>query len=339
MDIEEDIVEALGILGLDVGEKQETRPVSLLRAILSIQQDPPVPLKFQDIYDGLMREDPSAKLSKAYVHRVLKSLVDSKMIRVGSPKSRRKKYIADANTLMAGLEYLKSRKTVEIEQAISALKTQLDKMDSLDCGHAAQEMIRGFTGREQEVSSRIVRGVDELHRVLRYNMLEVAEEGDIVRATMLWAGPFIEGSSERTKKFVDAAARGVEVRYLVSTDLFRFDSDPSAPLQKEAFHGIIQQVHQLRAKGLKFDVRLYLGPKTYNQVSLNNQGMVLIVTENPVTATWMTRQFNPDLIDNAVAAFDKDWERATSILEMTPEQIQAMGAKSGGLISEMTKGK
>lgn len=339
MEIDQDIVQALEFCGFKVGDNQETRLMTLLRAILKIQRDPPVPLRFKEIYESLMCEEPGTDLSKAYVYRVLKSLVDSKMIRLDNPKSRGKKYIADANTLMAGLEYLKSKKITELETEIAAMQSQLKKINSLDCGHIAQEVVKGITGREQEVSSRIVRGVDELHRVLRYNMLDVAEKGDIVRATMLWAGPFIEGSGERTRKFIEAVARGVEVRYLVSTDLFKFDSNLEKSFDRGPFLEIIQRVHELRSRGLRFDVRLYLGPKTYNQISLNDQSMVLILTENPMTATWMTRRFNPDLIDNAVASFDKDWSASKSILEMTPEEMRTIGVEPGGLISEMSKKK
>ena len=54
-----------------------------------------------------------------------------------------------------------------------------------------------------------------------------------------------------------------------------------------------------------------------------------------MTATWITRKFNPDLIDNAVASFDKAWKHSKSIMELTPKDYEALGAGHGGLIREM----
>ncbi|MBE0527383.1 MAG: hypothetical protein IH631_10600, partial [Candidatus Thorarchaeota archaeon] len=96
--------------------------------------------------------------------------------------------------------------------------------------------------------------------------------------------------------------------------------------------GMMTMFFDLRARGKKFDGKLYAGPKTYNQVSFNNESMALIIAENPVTATWITREFNPDLIDNAVESFDKDWEMAKSILDLTPDDYKAFGAEPEGLI-------
>ena len=98
---------------------------------------------------------------------------------------------------------------------------------------------------------------------------------------------------------------------------------------------MLHSVIEFRKSGIKFDVRLYDGPNTYNQVSFNNDNMALVIAENPMTATWITRDFNPDLIDNAVKAFDKDWRKAKSFLDMTPKEMQSLGVPLEALISEI----
>jgi hypothetical protein len=97
----------------------------------------------------------------------------------------------------------------------------------------------------------------------------------------------------------------------------------------------VKELTELRANGKMFDARLYVGPKTYNQVSFNTESMALIITENPVTATWITRDFNPDLIDNAVQTFDQDWEKGKSLLSLTPDDFQAFGVGPEGLIRKL----
>jgi len=333
---DKEISKALELCGFVTGDRQESRLIHLLSVILKLQTDPPIPLSFSDIYDQMMKEETESKLTRAWIHRVLKSLVDAKLVRLESPISHRKRYIADVNTVMAGLEQIKSDRIHELNLQKGEIDKTLLNIAELDCGELAQQFVKSITGTEQKISSRIVRGVDELHRVLRYNMLDVAKKGDIVRLTALWLGPFVEGAMERTMRFIETAKRGVDVRYMISTEVFRIeDLVASASYDIAKVLALLQNLGELRRAGLKFDIRIYEGPKTYNQVSLNRDNMALIIAENPVTATWITRDFNSDLIDNAVKTFDREWKKARSFLDMTPKDLEAFGVKPGGLISNI----
>lgn len=299
--------------------------MKVLGVILRLQEVPPIPLTFAEIFEQLEKENPSTTLTRTWVHRVLKSLVDAQLIRVENPTAHRKKYIADVNTIVAGLEQLKSQKVEDLETRSRETNDELTKVVALDCGQLSKQLIRAVTGRQEEVSSRIVRGVEELHRVLRYNMLDVAGKGDVIRATALWVQPFMDDETEtRTRRFLEAAERGAEVKYLISINIFQLDRNKKKYGSIEDIVGFVSILTDMKERGKKFDVRLYAGPYTYNQISFNNDNMALVITENPVTATWMTRKFNPDLIDNAVKTFEKDWKKSKSILDMTPEDFGAL---------------
>ncbi|MFW9807021.1 MAG: hypothetical protein ACFFFK_09870 [Candidatus Thorarchaeota archaeon] len=335
-----DVRSALELCGFTTGDIQESRLLNLLISILKAQRNPPVPLSFGEIYEQLQKDEPKPKLTKAWVHRVLKSLVETHLIRLESPTSKRKKYIADVNTVMAGLEKLKSERIEELEGQRTELEEDLKTLGSLECGALAQQFVKTVTGTQQKISSRIVRGVDELHRVLKYNMTDIAKKGDIIRVTVLWLGPFVdEGTIDRSMKFLDAAKRGAEIRYMVPAAIFDLNEMTDVGFNVENALKMVQNLIQLRKSGIKFDVRIYDGPKTYNQVSINRDNMVLIISEEPVTATWITRDFNPDLIDNAVKAFDRDWKKAKSFIGMKPEDLKSYGAEPGGLISKISSGK
>ncbi|MFW9963598.1 MAG: hypothetical protein ACFFCX_08545 [Candidatus Sifarchaeia archaeon] len=337
MSKDDEISKALEQLGFMTGDKKEFRSMNLLSVILKLQTDPPIPLTFSDIYDQFVIEDPEITLSKAWVHRILKSLVEFQLVRLENPTAHRKRYIADVNTMMTGLEQLKNNRINELEGQKDEIDNALAEVRNLECGVLAQDFVQRITGTQQKIRSRIVRGVDELHRVLKFNMLDVAKKGDVIRATALWLGPFVEGAMERTMKFVETAQRGVDVRYMISTEVFRIEElAPDISFNMEDVMKVIQHLGALRKSGVKFDIRIYQGPKTYNQVSINNENMALIITENPVTATWITRDFNPDLIDNAVKAFDKDWKRSKSFFEMTPKDLQSFTSEPGELIRRIT---
>jgi hypothetical protein len=335
-----DIMDALGLCGFVAGDRRESRLLNILSVILKLQANPPMALSFSEIYEQIEREEPSGTLTKAWVHKVLKALIDVQLIRVDNPAAHRKRYIADVNTVMAGLERIKSQRVKELEADIQTKCAILEDVNALDCGALAQEFVRSITGQRQEISSRVVRGVDELHRVLRYNMLDVAKKGDIIRATLLWAGPWVDSTArERLLRFFEAAERGVDIRYLVTEDVFRFEEEEAARRNLAALMGLFQKLVEMRARSKKFDARIYLGPKTYNQISLNRDSMALIITETPVTATWITRQFNPDLIDNAVKSFDRDWKRSKSVFELSQEDMIQLGVVPGGTMSQLVNPK
>lgn len=340
MSVDKQLTEILEICGFITGGKQESRLMSILAVILKLQEDPPIPLAFANIYEQIQIDNPSTKLTKAWVHRVLKTLIETQLVRVDNPTAHRKKYIADVNTIMAGFEQIKSKKIETLEVKHSEIEKEIVEVTALDCSHLSKEFVKSVTGRQEEISSRIVRGVEELHRVLRFNMLEKAGEGDIIRATLLWAGPFLdEASGSRVSNYFEATERGAEVRYLVSSDIFKYSEMEETKQGLQGLMGMMEVLVDLRARGNEFDARIYVGPKTYNQVSFNNESMALIITENPVTATWLTRQFNPDLIDNAVKTFDKDWKKAKSILDLTPEDFKAFGVPPEGLIRKVLSTK
>jgi hypothetical protein len=132
--------------------------------------------------------------------------------------------------------------------------------------------------------------------------------------------------------------RGADVRYMASIDIFRIEDAPIHNYPVKGARTFIQHLKDLMEQGLKFDFRIYEGPKTYFQVSFNNENMALVITEDPMTATWITRDFNPDLIDNAIKTFDRDWKKAKSFLKMTPEDFAALGAAPDGLITQIFSG-
>lgn len=336
MAVSNELKEALQMCGFVSGEKQESRLLNVLNVILRIQTDPPRALAFSEIYEQIEKEDPKTHLTKTWVHKVLKALIEIQMIRIDNPAAHRKRYIADINTIMGGMEQLKSRKVERLEDQLREIQDQLARVNALDCSTLAHEFVRCVTGKHQEISSRVVRGVEELHRILKYNMLDVAKRGDIIRATLLWLEPFMDGNAgNRMMNFIKAAERGADVRYLVTVDVLRLDEGAGFMSDAKGRLALIQYITELRKKGIKFDVRFYQGTKTYNHVSFNTDSMALVISENPLTATWITRQFNPDLIDNAVKSFDRNWKSAKSFFELASGDAAALGMVPDGMLGKL----
>ena len=67
---------------------------------------------------------------------------------------------------------------------------------------------------------------------------------------------------------------------------------------------------RLRSQGYNFEVRISTGGMAYNQSSLNDEALTLIITEEPPTATYVTRDFNKELIDTVISSFDNLWKES-----------------------------
>jgi hypothetical protein len=336
---DETLRESLETLGLNVGSAEEgSRAIGVLHAIFKIQGNPPTPRTFAEVYDSVLKENPDSKLSKAWVHRVLKPLVETQLVRVEGQSAYRKRYIVNVNTIMAGLENLKTDRIEHIENEMETLKSNHEQVSKLDCGLLAQRLVKSLTGQTQVPTTRIVRGVEELNRVLKYNITDMAKKGDVIRATVLWITPLLKGGEDRMMKFVDAAMRGADVRYLVTLDILSAGQMVEQEMDSQKMGEVAQGIIKMRKAGIKLDIRVFPAGKTYSQVSLNSESTALIITENPLTATWLTRDFNPDLIDNAIESFDKNWENAKSIFELTPKDFEAMGASDSPIAKMLIGG-
>ena len=53
---------------------------------------------------------------------------------------------------------------------------------------------------------------------------------------------------------------------------------------------------------------------TYQFVGRNSEGILLIVSENPLSVTWLPRSANPELLDNAIQSFDKDYSEGSDVI-------------------------
>jgi len=326
---------ALRSLGLVVGSSVDSRTLNLLGAILRIQENPPAPLPFKRIYESMMADNPGSSLTKAWVQRVLKSLVNDGLIRVESEYAYRKKYLADVSTVMAGLEKIKSETIQKLNNQRSVLMQQLDFVTSMDCGSLAENLVEGLTGDKQKLSSRFIKGMDEFRRVTNSTIFEVAKEGDIIRCSVMTFAPYLQGATERVEKIFVAAARGIEVRYSVTIEALTQDGSIRSEVTPEALARTIADFFSCRREGLPIDIRFNGGPKnTYRFMSLNNDSMAFMISENPMTAAWITRAFNPTLIDNAIANFDAQWGKSISLNNLSPEYLRKTGISPDSYIAK-----
>lgn len=332
-DMDERLSKTLGKLGLKMGKGKESRMLTVLRAVLDATEELEDAITFGEIYETLQREG-NFHASKAWVHRILKNLVELNLIRLESSEAFRRRYIGNVETVVGGLEKLKSDSEENYESQIGDLKKQMIEVSSIDCSNTGQDLVEVLTGKPQKLSSRFITGTDELHRVLQDHIHAPAKSGDIIRSTMSWGGPWIKSPRQRLTKYFESAMKGVDVRWIVDAEVFLSDSLAKS-LSAEEISIMFSEIVKLGREGKKFEVRIAMGGMAYNQSSLNDESLTLIITEEPPTATFVTRDFNKELIDTVIKSFDKQWNKSISLMKATPEDLQKMGFLQNPLMASV----
>ncbi|MBN2228700.1 MAG: hypothetical protein JW779_03830 [Candidatus Thorarchaeota archaeon] len=330
----DDMGRILSELGIVQSSDQDSKLLIILGVVLALSNELGMPVMFSDIFNRLTQEK-RMKLSKPYVHRILKSLIESRFIRCEHPDSSRKRYIANIETVVIGLEASKQGKERSIQAEMDLLHSKLKSLQQAEVGRLGELLVESLTGKSQSLRSRFISRVEDLHIILSNHVLGPAGEGDMVSSTMNWFTSFVdENMVYRFQKFLDAAMRGADVRYLVSMSAL-VENRELNDMSLERVAPALASIMRMKEEGYKIDVRIFQGPLTYSHSTLNDAAMALIITESPMTATFVTRDFNPTLIHEVNETFERNWASAISILDMTKERIESMGLGEIGLLRKM----
>ncbi|MFW9843540.1 MAG: hypothetical protein ACFFEV_03075, partial [Candidatus Thorarchaeota archaeon] len=129
------------------------------------------------------------------------------------------------------------------------------------------------------------------------------KKGDEVRFALEWMSRVDVLTPARVGRLMKLMEDGVNFRGL--------EHNKISKEHREAFK---QLTLQYREQGHKPGFRICdKQDSTYQFVGRNDVGIVLIVSENPMSATWIPRSSNPDLVDNAIQTFDADYELGIDI--------------------------
>jgi hypothetical protein len=300
-----------------IGLPQDSRAFNVLRIIMQLIEENKEPVTTKQIHDAIKKAETQADVSKTWIHKVIKSLVEMKLVRLESEHTYQKRYTTDLGTIVSGLEFLKSQTIGELETGQEELSLKLKQVNDCECQEIAEGLFESVTGAKQKMSSRFIRGLSEFFRVTNYSIYEIAKEGDVIRNCMLWVEPFItDDMQERLARLFTSAQKGVEVRYFVTEDFLASDSFLADRVDTSVLKQIMSNLVMIVKAGMKLDFRVYTGPKnTYQFASLNKERIAFFLTQDPLTAVYFTREFNSDLIENSISEFDKYWKKAPKFFD------------------------
>ncbi|MBD3407814.1 MAG: hypothetical protein GF411_16970 [Candidatus Lokiarchaeota archaeon] len=329
----EDFKESLSILGL-VDDEKPSSEMLILQAILQSLSQGNTSLTSKEIYSTLVTSF-GASLTRPWVQRLLKKLETTGLIKTVTEGSYRKHYTADINTVISGLEAIRKNQIQEIEEQKEYLEDRLEILSKLNCSQLAQQLFETYSDERPTVKARFLKGLNEIHIVLNDLMETSADPNSKIRVILQWVQSTLDDHVEnRMQKFLRTAMKGIEIQYLVGPELLEIDDIEKSGFPVDFFKQMLQVLDGFRKQGIPFTVRLYEGPRTYSHLTIGSEQMVLIITENPMTAIYVSRDFNPDMIDNVCEAFDKEWVQAIPLLDLTPEILNKYDTQVSRLLSD-----
>ncbi|MCF2136681.1 MAG: hypothetical protein K9W43_05495 [Candidatus Thorarchaeota archaeon] len=318
----------LKALGLDQDSKQWNRYITIIKIMLSMRDSTIKPLRFGEIYEELKTQHIDPVPGRVGLHRDLRELVRLGIVKVEDPSASRRKYIIDVHTIVDALENIQYQILESLEQKQAAIAEKIKKIKNVDCSQLAETIVFSISGKQDSITTRFAKGIEGMHRLLLNNITRPAGKGDIIRTTAMYVTTLVSGGFERTRKFIDAAMNGAEVRYIITSDFLELLDEREGILDESAMLQFFQMIHRINQESPgKFLLAVTNGPRTYNHVSLNDQRVALILTENPVVTTLFTREFNADLIDSINQVFDRTWKKAIPFELLTSATATKIGLK------------
>lgn len=331
MRMDENLDEALGILGLESSDTTQSRIVDILKTVLNLQLESKHPLSFAEIFAAVNKTQDKAEITRAWLHRLLKELVEKGLVQIEDESTTHRKYICDINSLIYGLRKMKSDVIVDYTRQIQESKSKIEILQALNTNSVAQQLFESLTGRAEIPGSRYLRGMDEFHQITDDTIYKIAKKGDIIRSSVLDVSSFVNTADKRVDRLFTTANTGADIRYAVALEAFQISKEDMSKIPEEWVLGFIGSLLKFQGKGLDFRF-LRPGVKRYQFVSLNDGVMALMITDDPVTAAWVTNEFNSDLINNAIEAFEEEWKHALPIDKLNADTLEKLGVSEENFI-------
>jgi hypothetical protein len=197
-----------------------------------------------------------------------------------------------------------------IKEEISALakdllllNKEIQLISGMDSEVIAAYMIARATGSQLLEKPVFAQGWQSIMKLLDSRIYQNLEKNDVIRYTLQWYDQSEEAEEPRASKLESLLKRGIELRGL-----------EHGKGDKKSIHRLAERYKYYRQKGYKVGFRMRLREdSTYQFVARNSEGIVLIVSESPLSATWFPRSANRELVNDAIQSFDRDYAEGLDI--------------------------
>jgi hypothetical protein len=292
--------EVLEILGLELSRKD----MIILSALLKAQESPSDYIDFKTLREQLTKEEGSEKGADPLIYRSLSRLENQGFLKIDK-SGHKHGYSSNIDVIEKALKKKIAKKIRLMEKDLKDIDNTVTVLSDLNSDAVAIDMIDLMVGKRKIEKPVFVEGWDNFMKMINDKVFNGIKRGDVIRITLEWVVQHDYLNPSTLKMTESLLKEGVEFRSL--------DHDRGEKVIRVPFR---QTIPLWRQKGYKAGYRIL--PKkeaTYQFVGRNSEGIALIVSEQPLSITWVPRGSNPELVDNAIEYFDRDYEAGIDILE------------------------
>ncbi|MFX1483441.1 MAG: hypothetical protein ACFFCP_09650 [Promethearchaeota archaeon] len=295
MAAELDHEEVLEMLGLD----KTMKDMVVLGAIIRAQKGPTDFIDFQKLREQLTKDEGGKKGKDPLIYRSLSRLEKEGFLEIDR-NGHKHGYNSRISNIEKALQKTIIRNINELEKKLQEVDEEISKFQRIGerITSITSELIGLSIGKRKKEKAVFVQGLENIIRTLDDRILKGLDKGDVVRVTVDWLASQDYINKRRLRIMERIFKKGVEARAL--------DHDRSEPKIRKSLEKTL-----LKWQGKKYNINYRVYPRqegTYQFIARNDDGILLVVSEIPLSATWMPRDSNPELIDSAISIFDKDYD-------------------------------
>ncbi len=139
-------------------------------------------------------------------------------------------------------------------------------------------------------------------------------EGDTLRVSMGWSRLTPSVTRTRIDALAEVIKRGAKTKVLLSEQWV--ENGSTVRLLTNTYKSLLQEKRDISVRIRRTK------DSTYQFAARNNEGIMLIVSEEPPEAIYIPRSVNEPLVDDAIASFDAEFDKAESLLPLPSERAR-----------------
>lgn len=277
----------------------------VLGAILKSQKGPTTYVDFETIRAQLAIDEGGRKGKDSLIYRSLSQLEETGFIQVDRSEHKHG-YNSDVGLIHKVFRKAMKEATREIKREIRDIDSKIEVLSKMDIEDIASDMILITAGKHKIERPIFAEGWEDVFQLIDDKIYSHLNKGDLVRFSLEWLNRPDMITPVRIEKIGSLLENGIIFHGLEHN---KIDKQQQDWLKKFTLF--------FREKGYKPGFSVFeRQDATYQFVGRNDEGIVLIVSENPMSATWIPRSANPELIDNAIKTFDEDYDAGIDITEV-----------------------
>jgi len=292
--------EVLEAIGLDRTRKD----MVILGALLKAQKGPTDFIDFETIREQLTKDEGSRRGKDPLIYRSLSTLEKEGFLKIDKG-SHKHGYCSSIAMLEKAIVNIVAKKIKSLEKELKEIDSEIAMLSEMNSDTMTAGVIELMTGKRKIEKPVFAQGWDNILKILDDKVYKNLKKGDVVRITLEWLTQVDYLRPKRTLIVEKLLESGVEIRAL--------DHDKGEIAIRSNMRELLTK---MRAIGANVGYRvLPRKDATYQFIGRNDEGIVLVVSESPLSATWLPRSSNAELVDNAIDSFERDYEKGIDLID------------------------